>query len=376
MKNLRNFIACIIISSLFSITVLNATSKPAFNDVAICRIQLKVKTNTIKNADSDSPVWVQLNAKDAPFFLNLGGNDREKGHTNIYDVLSTNINKIGDIKMIKMGISGGDGWNFREIELIVNGVGIYKKTFSSSGQWIDSNDKSHPKSYTVSTKTLRNYPNWNYNSRTNHLYKAPVMIPVSMIKSFVESAVGNSLFEVKEITWGHLSGSEYVAVKRINDHTLRFDLDLTYKIDNLPDPAVDVDFDLVFTCDNGVISTSVENYKAKVSGVASFFTRGLRMLQGTLLQACKLPGPGATPTCKYGLNMIDKLLDFNFSNVGPGNLGISKGCSDVMTLDVNGNLILGSTGTPIARKGKSPKGQIKDGTSNTKVVVSRFRKKG
>jgi hypothetical protein len=376
MKTLRNFVALFFFSTLCSMTILNATSKPAFNDVAICRIQLKVKTNTIKNANTDSPVWVQLNTKDDPFYLNLGGNDREKGKTDIYDILSSNVNKIGDIKMIKMGIKGGDGWNFREMELIVNGVGIYEKVFSSSGQWIDSNDKSHPKSYTVSTKTLRNYPNWNYNSLTNHIYKAPVMIPVSMITSFVESAVGNSLFNVNKITWGHRTGREYVSVKRINDNTLRFDLDLTYKINNLPDPEVDVDFDLVFSCDNGVIRTSVENYKAKVSGAASYFTSGLRMLKGTLLLACKLPGPGLTPTCKYGLNMIDKLLDFNFSYVGPGNLGVSKGCSDLMKLDVNGNLLLGSTGTPIARKGKSKKGKIIDGTSNTRVLVNRLRKKG
>lgn len=376
MKNLRNLIACVFFSTFFSMTLLNASSRPAFNDVAICRIQLKVKTNTIKNANTDSPVWVQLNANDDPFYLNLGGNDREKGKTDIYDILSSNVNQIGDIKMIKMGIKGDDGWNFREMELIVNGVEIYKKVFSSSGQWIDSNDKKHPKTYTVSTKTLRNYPNWNYNSLTNHIYKAPVMIPVSMITSFVESAVGNSLYNVKNITWGHRSGREYVAAKRINDNTLRFDLDLTYKVDNLPDPEVDVDFDLVFSCDNGVIRTSVENYRAKVSGVTSYFTNGLRRLRAALYLACKLPGPGITPTCKYGLNMIDKLLDFNFSYVGPGNLGVSKGCSDAMKLDVNGNLLIANTGTPIARKGKSRKGQIIDGTSNTRILVNRFRKRG
>lgn len=374
MKNLKNLIASALITALFSMNMLYAGNKPAFEDVAIYRIQLKVKTNTIKNADTDDPVWVQLNSTDDPFYLNLGGNDREKGQTDIYDILSSNVNRIRDIKMIKMGISGNDGWNFREIELIVNGVGIYKKVFSSAGQWIDSDNKSHPKTYTASTKTLRNYTNWNYNSLTNHIYKGPAMIPVSMIKSFVESAVGNSLFKVKEITWGHRSGREYVAVKRINEHTLRFDLDLTYKINNMPDPELDVDFDLVFSCDNGVIRTTVENYKSRVSGVASYFTRGLNMLRGTLLQACKLPGPGLTPTCKYGLNMIDKVLDFNFSNVGPDHLGLSKGCANVMKLDINGNLILGSTETPIASKSKFSKSKIFNGTIKT-VMVTRSRSK-
>jgi hypothetical protein len=217
MKKLINLIACVIFSTFFSTATLNANIKPAFNDVAICRIQLKVKTNTIKNANSDASVWVQLNSKDAPFYLNLSKDDREKGQTDVYDVLSANVNKIGDIKMIKLGIKGGDGWNFRQLELIVNGVGLYKKSFSSAGQWIDSNDKKHPKYYKVGTSTLRASPNWRYNSRTNNIYRPPTIIPVTMIKSFVESAVGNSLFKVKEIKWGKKYGKEYVSVKRVND---------------------------------------------------------------------------------------------------------------------------------------------------------------
>lgn len=365
MKNLRNLVACLFLTSLFSIPNSSANSKPAFEDVAICRVQLKVKTNTIKNADTDSPIWVQLNAKDAPFYLNNSGNDREKGRTDTYDILSSNINKIRDIKMIKLGNKGSDGWNFTSIELIVNNRSIFKKEFSKSGQWIDGKSKKHQKTYKVNSQTLRKYTNWKYNGYTNFIYTAPKAIQLPMIKSLVESAVGNTLQEVKEITWGKKYGKEYVSAKRINANTLRFDLDLTYEIDYMPNPEVDVDFDLVFTCENGVIRTTVKNYKAKVSGASKYFAKGLKKFKGAILEGCgKIPLPGTTYACEYGLNKIDKWLDFNFDYDGPGNIGISKSCEGTMFLDMEGNLYLkrkrgGTIERRVAKKGrKSPKGNL------------------
>jgi hypothetical protein len=358
MKNLRNLIACLFLTSLFAIPNVSAESKPSFNNVAICRIQLKVKTNTIKNADTDSPIWIQLNSKDAPYYLNNSGNDREKNRTDTYDILSSNINKIGDIKMINLGNSGPDGWNFTSIELIVNNKSLFKKKFSKSGQWIDGKSKKHPKTYKVNTQTLRKSPNWKYNGYTNFIYMAPNTVSLEMIKSFVESTVGNTLQEVKEITWGKKYGKEYVTAKRINANTLRFDLDLTYEIDYMPNPSVDVDFDLVFTCQNGVIRTTIKNYKSKVSGASKYFAKGLKKFKGAILEGCgKIPVPGSTYACEYGLNKIDKWLDFNFDYDGPGNLGISKSCSGTMFLDMEGNLFLsrkkgGTIERKIAKRGR------------------------
>ena len=81
--------------------------------------------------------------------------------------------------------------------------------------------------------------------------------------SIVESAVGNSLYHVKDVQWGKKQGNSYISSKRVNDHTLHFDLDLSYDIPG-PNPEVDVDFDLVFSCSNGVIKTEVRNLKTNV----------------------------------------------------------------------------------------------------------------
>jgi hypothetical protein len=143
----------------------------------------------------------------------------------------------------------------------------------------------------------------------------------------------------------------------------------------LPDPEVDVDFDLVFSCKNGVIRTSVKNYKSKLSGVSKYAAKGIKKLRGALLEACgKIPVPGSTIACEYGLNKIDKWLDFNFSYDGPGTVSFSKACTDLMKLDSNGNLMLGSTGSPISRRKGPISSKSKDRVNQT-IFVSKFSKK-
>lgn len=113
MKNLKNLITSLLFL-LVGISAVTATNnltifdqnnlsltdftgkKPAFENVSICRIQLKVKTNGIENANTDNSVWVNFNEKDKPFYLNLSKDDRERNQTDIYDVMSLNVNKIND----------------------------------------------------------------------------------------------------------------------------------------------------------------------------------------------------------------------------------------------------------------------------------------
>ncbi len=370
MKNLKNFISSFLFL-LVSISTVTATNnltkfdqnnqtltdftdnKPAFENVSICRIQLKVKTNGMENANTDNPVWVTFNEKDEPFYLNLSKNDRERNQTDIYDVLSPNINKIKDIRFINIGLEGNDGWNIREITLLVNGVSIYKKTYSSKGLWLDGNDSKRKPAVFIPRNVLRKYPNFKYNSVTNNIWKGPSMIQKAFITSLVESAVGNSLYNVKKVSWGKKQGKTFINSKRINNNTLRFDLDLSYEINNAPDVEIDVDFDLVFTCKNGVIQTKVKNYKSKSYGTMSFLVDAMGKLKKHLYSGCtQISDPTYAVLCAGGVWGVGKLLDFNFSYDGPGNVGVSKECTGALKLDQQGNLILGKKNPPLAKSKK------------------------
>ena len=340
MKNLRNVLTSMCLFVFCSFTMIYA-NKPSFNKVLVNRIQLKVKTNTIKNAPTDSPVWVKLTSKDNRYYLNNPGNDREKGKTDIYDILSPSISTIGDIKMIELGMAGSDGWNFTEITLVVNGRTIYSKKFSKAGQWIDLGSKKHPGSYKVGTKTLRKSKNWRYNTYTKRIYRTPLTIPLSTMISFVESTVGNSLYNFKEISWGKKYGKDYVEARRINSNTLRFDLDLEYNLKGLPNLEIDVDFDLKFICRNGVIVTRVINYKSKAKGASKYIADQIKGFNDFLLTTCSVaPTSGARKNCRRGLNTIGQLLAFNNDYNGKTNVNLPNACSNQMRLDFKGNLVL------------------------------------
>jgi hypothetical protein len=340
MKNLRSILTSLTVCVLCSYTTIFA-NKPSFNEVAIHRIQLKVKTNTIKNASTNSPVWVQLTAKDDPYYLNNPGNDREKGKTDTYDILSSSVRKIGDIKTIELGISGSDGWNFTEIALVVNGRTIYTKKFSKAGKWIDLGSKKHPKVYKIGSKTLRKSKNWKYNRYTERIYRTPLTIPLSTMISFVESSVGNSLYRFKKISWGKKYGKDFVEAKRISSNTLRFDLDLEYELKGLPNLEVDVDFDLRFTCQNGVIVTKVINYKSKTKGISKYIADQIEDFNDVLLTTCSVvPISGSRKNCRKGLNKIGQLLAFNIDYNGKVNVNLPNACSKKMRIDNKGNLHL------------------------------------
>ena len=364
MKNLSSFFIVLIISSIqvsiFATSPItidhleNALSfelppfRPTFKNVAICRVQVQVKTNNFKGAESDAPVFVRLNSKDDPFYLNLSHNDRERNRTDTYDFLSPHVNKIKDIQFIQMEIKGRDGWNIKEINLIVNNIKIYSRKFTN-GYWLDIDHKQRKKKLYIPRRTLEQYPNYRYNRFTKNIWRGPSSIPKGMIDDLVESAVGNTLYKTKKISWGKKQGRFFIESKRINKNTLRYDLDLSYEINNAPNVEIDVDFDLVFTCNNGIIKTQVKNYKSKAYGTMKFLVENMKRFDKYLYKGCaQIPNPKGQLACYGGVWLVGKLLDFNFlppqsqNQLGsPGNIGLSKDCSKALHLDSMGNLLLG-----------------------------------
>jgi len=248
-----------------------AKSKPTFENVRVYRLQLRFKTSNLKNANTDNAVGVVLNEKDYPFYLNLSKDDREKGKIDTYDIHSVSIKQIKDIKQIQVFITNSDAWNIKHMELLVNNIVIYKKVFSGKEGWIDSYSSKHKGSINISSRELRNTTNWRYNNRTKTIYQLPSVVPVRMIKSQVESMVGNTLHNMYGFTWGKKYGAEYVSIKRLNHNTLHVDLDLKQEGDlsSLTDSETDVDFDIKFQCVNGKLKAKIMNMTVDFSGTGN-----------------------------------------------------------------------------------------------------------
>ena len=241
--------------------------RPAFESMPVWRLQLRVKTSNVKNANTDDEVYVKLtSAKSSVYYLDRAGDDREKNKVNTYDILDPNIRTMRDIKMLQLMLKGNDGWCVKSIEILVNDVNIpvYSKKFKTC-QWLDGNDHDGPSLYISGTK-LRNHAGWRYTSQNKAIWLPPTIIKRATLEQMVESYVGHMMNTnpgMRKLEFGKKYGRAYVEAKKAGGNKLHFDLDLAYH--KGIDLETDVDFDLVVSCYNNKINLKAQSVKGKVN---------------------------------------------------------------------------------------------------------------
>lgn len=241
--------------------------RPSFGQVAVWRLQLRVKTSGYENANSDSELHVQFrNSTSSIYYLDNGGDDREKNKTDTYDIIDPNIRTINDIQFIKFTIKGNDGWCFSKIELLVNGapIPVFKKSYSGK-KCIDKNG-SPGATFRIAGSQLRNSPTWKHSNSNRAIWLPPSIIKRRTLENMVESYVGHLMnadpkMRSNDLEYGYKNGNRYVEATKKANNKLHFDLDLKshYGIDF----EVDVDFDLVIKCQNNKLALSAESVKGK-----------------------------------------------------------------------------------------------------------------
>lgn len=243
----------------------------SFEDVTIYRMELRLVTADVEDAGTDDGVFVQLNGRDRHFFLNKGSDDFRRGRTDTYDVLSPVVKKVRDIRFLKIGLRGDDGVALKQVEMFLNGnrYPVYVKTFAGQGKWLDNNQ-----SYTISSTDLRAHAGWRFSLQHNNLDKPPARLSQKMITSLIENSLGDQMNHMDGLAWGDKTWGlpntlfgPAVEVSYVNSTTLHVDLDLKRKVGYAPDPEIDVDFDLEFSCNNGIINTQMKNFKFQTNWV-------------------------------------------------------------------------------------------------------------
>ena len=256
--------------------------RPSFENVPVWRLQLRIKTSNRENANTDSEVYAQFrNNTSSIYYLDNGGNDREKNKTDVYDILDPNIKTIRDIQFMKLVIKGKDGWCVEKIELIVNGINnpVFKKSFANC-HWMDKDSGASPNLY-ISGSELRRASIWRHTTRNKAIWLPPSIIKRYTLEKMVESYVGhlmNANPKMKDLEYGKKFGRAYVEAKKTSNNKLHFDLDLVYH--KVVDLETDVDFDLVINCQQNKINLKVQGVKAKLnvpllSTILSAFQSGL-----------------------------------------------------------------------------------------------------
>jgi hypothetical protein len=191
-------------------------------------------------------------------WMDYGRNDFERNSVFSYDLVQDgSLAKLGDITMLRFSKTGSDGLCLRALTLYVNGVAICNLDYGPSGRWLD-NDGTDRRTITLSSAALRAHPYW---------VNFPITVPArylsrAELESRIEGIVGNEI-KGQSVYWGHLYGRA-VEVTKKDDRTIHVDLDLAYDLTALPDPEIDFDFDVSFSCSNGRVVLTIKNVKVNV----------------------------------------------------------------------------------------------------------------
>ena len=227
----------------------------ALNDEPIWRAQIRLVTANISDAGSDDSVKVALSSANSTW-LDYGRDDFERNTSYLYDLNLSGLKTFRDVSQIKIEKIGTDGWCLKSFELLLNDRLVYSQSFSTC-RWLDGND-SHFPSYTVISSTLRNSTKWK--SYTRPPLSSIAVLERTELESRIEGMVGHYIHG-NDLYWGHLYGRAVEITKASISNAIHVDLDLSVDISWVPDPEVDVDFDVVFSCTSGVVNISVKNLK-------------------------------------------------------------------------------------------------------------------
>lgn len=141
------------------VVVSNPISIPTLDDIPVWRTQLRVETCDVKHAGTDDGVYVTLRNGGPKYYLDYGGDDRERGDVEYYDVVYSGISTVRDIQQLTIGKTGSDGWCIKNAQLLINNSTSPVFTYAwSSGLWLD-NDNGHSRTKTFSSSQLRNQGN-------------------------------------------------------------------------------------------------------------------------------------------------------------------------------------------------------------------------
>ena len=237
-------------------------------------LELRVKTDGRRHANTDNSVYLQLTSRTRDrFYLDNPGNDRERNRIDRYGVAVEAIQKFSDITRLKIGKHGNDGWCIKRIELFANGMPnpIFRHQFSSC-YWIDGND-GHPSSIYFSGNCIRGLSRCHGQSHArwepdlNMLSNPPAGISNQDLRMMIAGPVGHELHS-SSAYWGRRYGSKYVEVTRrggSRSKTANVDLDMAYSM-AAKDPWIDVDFRVTFDCVDRRFTTDMSHFKVRHGG--------------------------------------------------------------------------------------------------------------
>jgi len=283
----------------------------------IWRAQVTVRTCNIVNAGTNNAVFASLNGANSTA-LDYGRADFPRNNTFTYDLVSNGVQQLADVTRLRISKTGGDGLSICRLDLRLNNLLIFTQTFPATGAnrlFLDGTGALV--SHTITGATMRASDTWD----SFEMPFPPFVLPRAELESRIEALTGTRI-SGQIVRWGHLEGARFVQETRVNASTMRFDLDLELDtrgaiatvpflsavsstinfIDNfiavpLPNPEVDVKFNVAISCGGGQID----------------FAAGGATVNVDTIPALDLPNvsiPGLGDAVDFLEDKLNELVDF------------------------------------------------------------------
>jgi hypothetical protein len=221
---------------------------------SVSRVQLRIRTADITNADTGDDVAVLLNSASTTISvpaLNHTWVDSPRPHfrrggDDLLDLSTDHLIDIGDIQIISIQKSGDDAWCLAGFDLIVNDQShsgfdpanvLFTKSFASlpgGCLWL-TNATATSNIFTVDFPQLRATPGW-----STFLPQPLPIIPLAEVQGILESRLGDSFHG--SARWGD-SGSVTLTPNWMQNQ-IHADVHFEAEVDDAPNPEVHAWFDL------------------------------------------------------------------------------------------------------------------------------------
>jgi hypothetical protein len=248
-------------ATLLALSATAATAAAPSESTQIWRAQLTVGTCDATNAETSDPVKVKLNDTNMTV-LNSPANDFTRGSTASFDLVPFNPVtgaplRLYDVTKLQVRKDGSNGLMLCRLTLVINERTIYHNTWASPGYLLDDTSAGHQNAITITSSTLRASSYWQAYGTS----KLPWSIPSSSTKRRIEALIATAMYG-QDLYWR----SSGVSVARRDSAAISVGVDLKEAVSLSLDPNFDIDFDLRFSCDSGIMQVRVEHYRAGTSG--------------------------------------------------------------------------------------------------------------
>jgi len=249
----------------------------SIEEARLWRAELRITVCNDSKAGTDAQITASLGGE--PLILNRGEDDFKRGRTYAYDLRPPST--VGDIREIRLLVlrqpvqGSPDALCIDTIELSVNHPGAALRRdftiFSTRVQrWLRL--KESPE-LVMGGPTLRASALWNLAGPRAGIANLRILfashpIERASIEQIIETIVGDAIARDRRVGWGRRFGERHVALRTTKTpNTAKIDLDLGRRGSDLRVMAIDVDFNLMVTCNprEGNLDVSMTNFDARAS---------------------------------------------------------------------------------------------------------------